>query len=250
VSWVIAIPRSPTVLASNPLPPDWSPSGFTRGTAARASVVSEVTVYWLFLQLREATRHVTSNWFSLGESVARFLGLLTSIVLVLSCFAAGQDHFAPDHSKADIFGGYQFTHVALGSSFNSFNLNGWNTSVSGYFNKYLGVSADFSGGSYGGPSGVNGKVYPYLFGPTARFPKHTKMTPFGHVLFGVAHLKASSLSLSGSDNSFSWAMGGGLDVYVSPRFSVRLAEADWLRTQFADSTQSNFRCSGGVVIKF
>ena len=199
--------------------------------------MSEVTVYWLFLQLREATRHVTSNWFSLGESVARFLGLLTSIVLVLSCFAAGQDHFAPHQTKADIFGGYQFTHVALGYSFNSFNLN-------------LGVSADFSGGSYGGPSGVNGKVYPYLFGPTARFPKHTKMTPFGHVLFGVAHLKASSLSLSGSDNSFSWAMGGGLDVYVSPRFSVRLAEADWVRTQFADSTQSNFRCSGGVVIKF
>ncbi len=187
--------------------------------------------------------------------MARFLGLLTSIVLVLSSIATAQDHFAPDHSspdhsKLDIFGGYQFTHVALGYSFNSFNLNGWNTSVSGYFNKYLGMSADFSGGSYGGPSGVDGKVYPYLFGPTARFPKHTKMTPFGHVLFGVAHLKASSLSLSGSDNSFSWAMGGGLDVYVSPKFSVRLVEADWLRTQFADSTQSNFRCSGGVVIKF
>ena len=185
-----------------------------------------------------------------GESMARFLGLLISIALVLSCFAAAQDHFAPDYSKVEIFGGYQFTHVALGHDFNGFNLNGWDASVNGYFNKYLGMSADFSGGRYGGLFGVNSKVYPYLFGPTARFPKHTKMTPFGHFLFGVAHLKTSSLGLSGSDNSFSWAMGGGLDVYVSPKFSVRLAEADWLRTQFADSTQSNFRCSGGVVIKF
>jgi hypothetical protein len=186
----------------------------------------------------------------MGESVARFLGLLTSIVLVLSCFAAAQDHSAQDHSKVDIFGGYQFTHVALGNNFNGFNLNGWNASVSGYFNKYFGISADFSGGGYASLFGVNTKVYPYLLGPTARFPKHTKMTPFGHVLIGGAHLTASSLGLSGSANSFSWAMGGGLDVYVNPRFSVRLAEADWLRTQFADSTQSNFRCTGGVVIKF
>jgi opacity protein-like surface antigen len=212
--------------------------------------VSEITVS--LVVLTDARGYEACNIYLnfMGESVARFLGLLTSIVLVLSCFAAPQDRFAPDHSKVEIFGGYQFTHVALGPDFNGFNLNGWNASVSQYFNKYVGVSADFSGGSYGGPSGVNSKVYPYLFGPTARFPKHTKMTPFGHILFGVAHLKASNLGLSGSDNSFSWAMGGGLDVYVSPRVSVRLVEADWLRSQFADSTQSNFRCSGGVVLKF
>jgi hypothetical protein len=176
--------------------------------------------------------------------MARPLGLLTSIVLVVNCFAAAQDH-----SRVDIFAGYQFTHVALGQNINGINLHSWNASVSGYFNKYLGISADFSGG-YGNPFGVNTKMYPYLIGPIARFPRHTKMTPFGHVLFGGAHLNASSLGLSGSDNSFSWEMGGGVDVYLNSRFSVRLVEADWLRTQFADSKQSNFRCSGGVIIKF
>ena len=172
--------------------------------------------------------------------MARLLSLLTSIVLLLNCFAA-----AEDHSKVDIFGGYQFTHIALGHNSNGLNLNGWNASVSRYLNKYLGVRADFSGG-YGTPFGVNTNVHSYLFGPIVRFQKHSKMTPFGHLLIGGAHLN----TFSGSDNSFSWAMGGGLDVYVNSRFSVRLAEADWLRTQFADSTQSNFRCSGGVVIKF
>jgi opacity protein-like surface antigen len=212
--------------------------------------VSEITVSLVVLTAARGHEACNIHLSLAGESMARFQGLLTSIVLVLSCFAAAQDHFAPDHSKVDIFGGYQFTHVALGHDSDGFNLNGWNASVSGYFNKYLGISADFSGGRYDSPFGINSKVYPYLVGPTARFPKHTKMTPFAHVLFGGAHLNASSLGLSGSDNSFAWAMGGGVDVYVSSRFSVRLAEADWLRTQFADSTQSNFRCSGGVVIKF
>jgi opacity protein-like surface antigen len=154
-----------------------------------------------------------------------------------------------NNSKADIFVGYQYTHVALGHDINGFNLNGWNASVSGYFNKYLGISTDLSGG-YGSPFGVSTRTYTHLFGPIVRFPNSSKMIPFGHVLFGGAHLGADGFNLSGSDNSFSWAMGGGVDVKVSPRFAVRLAQADWLRTQFADSTQSNFRYSGGLVFKF
>jgi opacity protein-like surface antigen len=178
--------------------------------------------------------------------VVRILILVTSILVLFSCFTEAQEQ---DHSKADIFVGYQFTHVALGHDINGFNLNGWNASVSGYFNKYLGISTDLSGG-YGSPFGVSSKTYTYLFGPIVRFPISPKLTPFGHVLFGGAHLNADGFGLSGSDNSFSWAMGGGLDVNVSPRFAVRLAQADWLRTQFVDSTQSNFRCSGGLVLKF
>jgi opacity protein-like surface antigen len=180
------------------------------------------------------------------ESVLRFLRLLTSVLLVLSCFTVAQDQ---DNSKANIFIGYQYTHVALGHDINGFNLNGWNASLSGYFNEYLGISTDLSGG-YGSPSGVSTSTYTYLFGPIVRFPNSSKMTPFGHVLLGGAHLNASGFGLSGSDNSFSWAMGGGVDVKVSPRFAVRLAQADWLRTQFVDSTQSNFGYSGGVVFKF
>ena len=181
----------------------------------------------------------------MGGSVVRILSLVLSILLVLSCFAVAQE----DNSKADIFVGYQYTHVALGHDINGFNLNGWNASVSGYFNKYLGISTDLSGG-YGSPFGVSTRTYTYLFGPIVRFPNSTNMIPFGHVLFGGAHLGADGFNLSGSDNSFSWAMGGGVDVKVSPRFAVRLAQADWLRTQFADSTQSNFRYSGGLVLKF
>jgi Outer membrane protein beta-barrel domain len=200
------------------------------------------------LQLQEGTERIASTVLAgrdfPEESVLRFPALTTSILLVLSCSTPAQDN-----SKVNIFGGYQFTHVALGHDINGFNLNGWNASLSGYLSRYFGVSADFSG-NYGSPFGVSNKTYTYLIGPVARFSNRSKMTPFGHVLFGGAHLNASSLGIGGSDNAFSWAIGGGVDVYENSRFSVRLAQADWLRTQFADSTQSNFRCSGGVVLKF
>lgn len=184
--------------------------------------------------------------------MSRFLGLITSILLVLSCFAAAQEE---EHSTVNLFAGYQYTHVALGHDFNGFNLNGWDVSASAYFNRYLGVSADFSG-NYGSPqinalnTHASAQMYTYLFGPIVRFPVSSKITPFGHLLFGGAHLNANGLGLSGSDNSFSWAMGGGLDANVHPNIAIRLGQADWLRTQFVDSTQSNFRYSVGLVFKY
>jgi hypothetical protein len=176
-----------------------------------------------------------------GESVLRFLGLITSILLVLSCFTAAQDY-----SKVDMFGGYQFTHVALGHDIHGFKLNCWNASLSGYFSEYLGVSSD-SSGNYGSPFGQDLLVSNWA---DCALPNCSKMTPLGHVLLGGAYLNLSTLGIGGSDNSLAWAMGGGVDVYENSRFSVRLAQADWLRTQFTDSTQSNFRYSGGVVFKF
>jgi hypothetical protein len=112
------------------------------------------------------------------------------MLLVLSCFTAAQES-----PKIHIFSGCQFTHVALGHDINGFNLNGWNASLSGYVSKYFGASADFSG-TYGSPFGVSNKTYTYLIGPVARFPNRSKMTPFGHVLFGGAHLNVSSLGIA------------------------------------------------------
>jgi hypothetical protein len=134
-----------------------------------------------------------------GESVLRFLGLITSILLVLSCFTAAQDY-----SKVDMFGGYQFTHVALGHDIHGFKLNCWNASLGGYFIEYLGVSSD-SSGNYGSPFGQDLLVSNWA--DCAR-PNCSKMTPLGHVLFGGAYLNLSTLGIGGSDNSLAWAMGG------------------------------------------
>jgi hypothetical protein len=174
-------------------------------------------------------------------------------VLILSISALAQE--AP---RAEVFGGYQFLHASSGTSgVPNFNMNGWDASLSGYFNKYVGVTGDFSG-TYGGPKveGVDVKahIYTYMFGPTLRAANAGPFQPFAHVLFGGAHIGGSAsafgVSASGSDSGFAWAAGGGLDYKAGHMFSLRLAQFDFLQTHISGDSQNNFRYSAGVVIRF
>jgi len=174
----------------------------------------------------------------------RFVGLVTSLLLVLACFSVAQE------PKAEIFGGYQYTRIDTGiSGVDGINLNGWNASLSGYFTKHFGISADFSG-AYGSPFGVSTKVHTFMFGPIVHFPNSSKITPFAHVLFGGAHGSASAGGFGGGDTDFAWAAGGGLDANLNHRFAVRMAQFDFLQSRFGGDSQNNFRYSAGIVLKF
>lgn len=171
-------------------------------------------------------------------------------VLAIFCCAA----VAQEAPRAEVFGGYQYFRADSGlNGINNFNLNGWNAAASGYLNDYFGATADF-GGSYGTPSvagiGVTTRLHTFMFGPVVRFPNASKITPFAHALFGGGHISAEVLSVSASETDFTWAAGGGVDVSVNKRFSVRVAQADFLQTRVASDHQNNFRYSAGVVLKF
>jgi opacity protein-like surface antigen len=179
----------------------------------------------------------------------RFTCVITLALVVLSGVAFGQD--AP---RAEVFGGYQYFRASSGTpGIDSLNLNGWNASFSGYFTHYFGVTGDFSG-AYGTPTilgfGVNTKVHTYMFGPVVRLTNASKFTPFAHVLFGGGHISGEVAGVSASDNGFTWAGGGGLDVNLNSRVAVRAAQADFLQTRFGGDSQNNFRYSAGVVFKF
>ncbi len=159
---------------------------------------------------------------------------------------------ADDTPKAEVFGGYQFTH--FGSSGASENFNGWNASVTGNVNKTFGVTGDFSG-SYKTISGVSVKAYTYTFGPTISLNHEGTVNPFVHALFGGAHLSGSissgGFSGSASTNAFTMAMGGGIDAKVAPRIAVRLIQADWVYFHFqGQSFSNNVRVSTGLVFRF
>ena len=52
---------------------------------------------------------------------------------------------------------------------------------------------------------------------------------------------------------FNFSAGGGVDWKINHGFSVRLAQAEYLHTQFANrvnNSESNFRLSTGVVFTF
>lgn len=180
----------------------------------------------------------------------RFVGVLL-LVALFSCPV-----FAADTPRAEVFGGFQYFRANSGvnvSGLDNFNLNGWNASLSGYFNRFVGVTADF-GGVYGTPSvagvGVDTKLHTFMFGPVVRLPNPTHITPFAHALGGGAHISGSAAGTSAGETDAVWAVGGGVDLDMARVFSLRVAQVDYLQTRAGGTNQNNFRYSAGIVIKF
>lgn len=155
---------------------------------------------------------------------------------------------AQDYPKAEIFAGYQYTH--LGGSDPTINANGWNASLTGNFNHWLGVTGDFSG-AYKTISGVDLRVYSYTGGPVVSLNHGGTVNPFVHALFGGAHASASVSGLgSGSDNGFTMMYGGGADIKMSKLLALR-GQLDWVYYRFSGVSEShNVRISTGIVLRF
>ena len=123
--------------------------------------------------------------------------LLVSSMLLLSLSAKAQET-----PKAELFGGYSY--AGTGSK-------GFDTSVAGNLNNWLGLVADF-GGQYTrlDDQGFTEKIrtHSILFGPRFSLRRSKRVVPFVHVLFGVSHLKTETNEfgppLSFSDTSLVW----------------------------------------------
>jgi outer membrane immunogenic protein len=87
---------------------------------------------------------------------------------------------------------------------------------------------------------------------------HSALKPFGQVLVGLAHssgtlVSGQGTSVENSDVAFSSIIGGGVDWRLNGRWSIRLAEADYLLTTFdngGNNHQNNLRINTGVVVRF
>jgi peptidoglycan-associated lipoprotein len=143
-----------------------------------------------------------------------------------------------------------------------FNMNGGNASFAWPIKPgSFAFAADFTVEHIGN---INSSNYTLTFGTLtvgARyFPhmRHSPLQPFGEALVGGTHA-AGSLARppnplnNNAEVAFAAVLGGGLDMHVNRRFSVRLAEADYLPTTFdngSNNHQNNFRISTGVVVRF
>jgi len=158
----------------------------------------------------------------------RYIGL--SLILGVLLFAS-----AAQAEKAELFGGYQYTHLDP-----SLNANGWNASLTGHFAPWIGLTADFSG-AY--KSGL--KFHTYTFGPevSAHLPL---IKPFVHALFGGATASSGGTSTTGFDMMY----GGGVDYGHGP-LAFRVVQFDWMVTRFSGFTdKKNVRVSSGIVLRF
>lgn len=183
------------------------------------------------------------------------------------------DSYTP---RFELFLGYSnFRAVPMSSAGNRIAwLSGGSTSLAINANRYLGFVADFGGyhanrfGPNAPPTGgvvdASGNVFTYMFGPRISF-RH-KVTPFVQALFGGLH--AGGVTLNGcsgigcsplpSENSFTMAAGGGLDITLHRHVALRLFQAEYVLTRFTNRSssagqkarQDDVRLSAGIVFRF
>ena len=156
--------------------------------------------------------------------------------------------------SAEVFGGYSFLRA---NALEGANLDGWNASVGGKINNWLGLIGDFSG-HYGTPNalvfgpvrGLDTSMHSFLFGPRLYGPNYGVVSPYVHALFGVARSAASGFGISTTDAAFAMALGGGADLKLNRAFTIRLFQVDYLPTRFFNDRQDNARISTGIVFHF
>lgn len=125
-------------------------------------------------------------------------------------------------------------------------LHGINASGTGFFGSALGLKGDFSfhrnddtTDLNGGRDSIKTDVYYFMGGPVLKFRNPSRIEPFIHALAGGAHTRydvESSRDITGgttrtsfeaSSTDFAAAIGGGLDVRLNDRFSIRAIQVDY-----------------------
>jgi opacity protein-like surface antigen len=159
------------------------------------------------------------------------------------------------------------TEISGGFTLNRYNeTNGTTTTMPGGYGdvehniiqRWLGVELQGVGGFR--DQGVLGdlSIYTIMAGPTFYPFGHRKITFFGHILAGEGYYRDSIPPSTGfpalvtTHTSFAWAGGAGLDLAVSKRLAVRLAQFDYTETKFFGGTvhENNTRISIGIVYHF
>jgi hypothetical protein len=171
------------------------------------------------------------------------MALLIALLMVTVVIATAQET-----PTFQVFGGYSYMNVGSSPHQKGFGLNGWNAQASWNLTNWLAATADF-GGYYGSPSAVSVHNYTYLFGPTLSY-RTQHVVPFAHALFGGGHVTGKVGGLTSTKNAFAMVVGGGLDLPIKGHFGVRVAQVDWLRSQYFGTSQNGVRVSTGVMFNF
>ncbi len=204
-----------------------------------------------------------------------FLGLVCS--LFLTSFGLAQ---SDEYHKAEFFAGYSINRIDFGASGDpdldnalneGRNFQGFNASVTGNVNKYVGLKFDVSGhyknynvnipGFTNQPQ-IKASLYNFLGGVQIKNNSKTRrVKPFVHALAGIGTIKTSlnnsfcqealgtncPAEFRERESAFAMAFGGGIDVRASNRVSFRLIQVDYNPLRKNGETSNNVRFSFGIV---
>lgn len=204
-------------------------------------------------------------------------------VMIVACasMAAAQ---TTDYNKVEFFGGFSHNRVDTGIDDSEPELsdiineregfNGFNASIVGNFNRYVGVKGDFSGhfkkknipvGGTAASLNIDSSVFNMLGGLQIKDNAKEAGTfkPFAHALVGAARVRNKvdfssnfcvaifpspcPADFTDSETGLAGAFGGGIDIRASERIDIRAIQFDYNPTRTFDSTQHNFRIGFGIV---
>jgi outer membrane immunogenic protein len=176
-------------------------------------------------------------------------------LIILGTVAFAQETATP---QLELGANYSYTRINPGAGLSSYGANGGYGDIEYNFSSNFGFVTEL-GGSYSylvhGIS-VNDITFEYLFGPRFNI-RHGRFNPYLQTLFGGQRFSngfnpgGSNPFLNASQNDFTMALGGGLNIAVSNHVSVRAFQVDYFPVEIATSNhlQNNLRASAGFVFR-
>lgn len=195
---------------------------------------------------------------SIKSSRLLVVSLLLSGAVVANSAAAKENHEEVGQS-IDAAVSYQAMYSNPVGGGANFWLQGGDAQAHGQFWRGLGAVADVAGFHNANVNGssVGLDLITATFGPRyTRWLPRRPVSIYGQVLAGEAfgmHSLFPGLNGASSDsaNGLAFVLGGGVNYTLRHRFSVRVFEADWVRTQLPNANnnvQNNLRLGAGLVL--
>jgi Outer membrane protein beta-barrel domain len=196
-----------------------------------------------------------------------------SLVLAgLLLFAAGSALAQDEFPRVETSPAFMYIRTVPPGAAQDVNCAGGGGTIAVNLTSVFGIAADLGGCKVFGflPSGstlankITGNEFTFLFGPRLTLRNHGAFRPFFEVNFGGARISLScnnNTACSGtsfSKSAFAMTAGGGFDIALSKKFSLRPIQAEYLYTRFGNNcpltvctfnnNQNSFRLKSGIVI--
>jgi hypothetical protein len=189
--------------------------------------------------------------------------IFTTLFCFLLCasYASAQSPVGTATGKTINVGlGYSYVSHGDGLS-HPVGLNGANASFTiGYSRLALKADVGYARAANVHGTGRHSDVLSYLVGPVYHPKPNRHFDPYLQVLVGAARvtgpapLKGGGFLLGGWMTYYAWAMGGGVDYWISSSLAIRTG-ADYMRTAYFDPAlairgRNNLRTTATIVYYF
>ena len=168
------------------------------------------------------------------------------LILVIAGTLIGQEEIE-ELPKVEVFGGYSLLRSE------SENFHGWKTAVGFTVNRWLAIAVDADGHYFSETTShgnLSEREYSVTAGPHFSYRNKSKFVPFAYTMAGAAWERSSLDGESESQSGFAFETGGGLDLEVSKKVTIRLIDIGASITNIGGHTTAKPKFTTGVVFKF